>query len=305
MSIVTITLNPCIDKTVSVPQILPDCKLTCRNIGAYPGGGGLNVARVITRFGIDVRAYWSCGGENGRQLTQLLNAEEVQHTPIPIADSVRENLIVQEESSGNLFRFGMPGPLLSDAERDRWIQQVRQIPSSTQYVVFSGSLPQGTPPEWYRELLRVVPDKVRVVVDTKMAALRYALDVGVYLIKPNVREMEELVGRELCDDAAIEGAVRGVIDRGGAEVVVLSQGRAGVLFATADRLERISALSVRLRSKVGAGDAVVGGLLAALCQGKLLPAAVKFGVAAGAAAVMTEGTELCRKEDVERLFSKM
>lgn len=305
MDIVTITLNPCIDKTVSVPQIIPDCKLTCANVGAYPGGGGINVARVISRMGTDVRAYWSCGGENGRRLEEFLNNEKVQHEPIPIKQAVRENLIVREDSSGNLFRFGMPGPLLCDVEHQYWMEKVRQIPSSTSYVVFSGSLPEGTPPEWYGELLKAVPRGVRVVVDTKMDALRHALKVGVYLIKPNVREMEELVGRELADDAAIEQAAREIIDRRGAEVVILSLGRAGILLATADGLERISAPSVHLRSKVGAGDAVVGGLLAALSQGKALLEAARFGVAVGAAAVMTEGTELCRREDAERLFQGM
>ncbi|WOX05618.1 1-phosphofructokinase family hexose kinase [Microbulbifer pacificus] len=305
MTIVTITLNPCIDKTVSVAQILPNCKLTCSDIGAYPGGGGLNVARVITRLGIDVSAYWTCGGENGRRLGQFLDNEKVRHLPIPIAESVRENLIVQEASSGNLFRFGMPGPLLSATERAQWLAQVRQIPPATQYVVFSGSLPEGIAPEWYSELLRMVPAGIRVVVDTKMAALRHALDVGVYLIKPNVRELEELVGRELTDDAAIEQAVREIIDRRGAEVVILSLGRAGVMLATRDGLERISAPSVHLRSKVGAGDAVVGGLLSALSRGMTLLEAAKFGVAAGAAAVMTEGTELCRSEDAELLFRSM
>lgn len=305
MNIVTVTLNPCIDKTVSVAQVLPDCKLCCRNVRAYPGGGGINVARVVSRLGVPVRAYWSCGGENGRRLGKFLDDEKVPHEPIAIEESTRENLIVREESSGNLFRFGMPGPLLSEAERQRWIQQVRQIPSSVGYVVVSGSLPEGTPPEWYGELLRGIPDGIRIIVDTKQEALRYALEVGVYLIKPNVREMEQLVGRELPDETAIELAVREIIDRGGAEVVILSLGRAGVLLATADRLERIPAPSVRLQSKVGAGDAVVGGLVAALSKGKALPEAARFGVAAGAAAVITEGTELCRKEDAEQLFNSM
>ncbi|WP_295797462.1 PfkB family carbohydrate kinase [uncultured Microbulbifer sp.] len=237
--------------------------------------------------------------------SQFLDNERVRHQPIAIEEPVRENLIVRETASGNLFRFGMPGPLLQEIERQQWIQQVRQIPSSAGYVIFSGSLPAGIPPEWYGDLLHAVPEGVRIVVDTKQAALRHALDFGVYLIKPNVREMEELVGRELCDDSAIEQAAREIIDRGGAEVVILSLGRAGVLLATCDTLQRIPAPSVRLRSKVGAGDAVVGGLVAALARGEALPDAVRFGVAAGAAAVMTEGTELCRKEDAEQLFRNM
>ena len=305
MTIATVTLNPCIDKTVSVEQMLPDCKLACTNIHAYPGGGGINVARVIRRLGAPVCAYWSCGGENGYRLAQFLEQEQVPHQPIPIEDCVRENLIVREETSGNLFRFGMPGPLLRTGEREQWRQCITQLPSSVDYLVFSGSLPAGTPPEWYRELLCAVPDGIPVIVDTKQEALRQALEVGVYLIKPNVHEMEELVGRTLSDNCAMEQAAREIIDRGGAEVVILSLGRAGVLLASKDGTERIPAPSVHLRSKVGAGDAVVGGLLTALSQGKSLADAARFGVAAGAAAVMTEGTELCRKEDAEQLFKDM
>ncbi|WP_078084369.1 1-phosphofructokinase family hexose kinase [Microbulbifer mangrovi] len=305
MTIVTVTLNPCIDRTVSVEQILPECKLACSNVHDYPGGGGINVARVASRLGSKVCAYWSCGGENGQRLGQFLDAEGVQHQPIGINGATRENLIVREESSGNLFRFGMPGPLLQDEERQQWLQRIREIPPSVQYVVFSGSLPEGAPVDWFSDLLKAVPDGARLIVDTKKAALHQALEVGVYLIKPNVREMEELVGRTLPDDAAIEHAAREIIDQGGAEVVILSQGRAGVMLASADRMERISAPSVRLRSKVGAGDAVVGGLVSALCEGETLSEATRFGVAAGAAAVMTEGTELCQKSDTERLFSAM
>lgn len=305
MAIVTVTLNPCIDKTVSVEQIIPDCKLSCSDIGTYPGGGGINVARVISRLGRAVCAYWSCGGENGQRLRQFLDAEHVQYETVPIVESVRENLIVREESSGNLFRFGMPGPLLRDVEQQRWIQKVRQIPSSADYVIFSGSLPEGTPPEWYGDLLRDVPKGLRIIVDTKKEALRHALQVGVYLIKPNVRELEELVGRELTDEATIGRAAREIIGHRGAEVVIVSLGRAGVLLVTGDILQRIAAPSVRLQSKVGAGDAVVGGLVAGLSQGMALPEATRYGVAAGAAAVMTEGTELCQREVAEQLFKTM
>lgn len=305
MSIVTVTLNPCIDKTVSVEQVLPDCKLACTLLQEYPGGGGINVARVLGRLGIPVNAYWSCGGEVGQRLQKFLDEENVRHTPIPIRESVRENLIVRESCSGSLFRFGMPGPELRDVESQQWLQQVREIPSTVEYLVVSGSLPGGASLEWYGDLLREVPDGIRVVVDTKQAALQEALRVGVYLIKPNVRELQELVGRELPNDAAIEQAAQDIVAQRGAEVVLVSLGRAGVLLATKEMIQRIHAPSVPLRSKVGAGDAVVGGLVAGLSQGRSLLEATRFGVAAGAAAVMTEGTELCRTADVEQLFQSL
>lgn len=301
MTVVTVTLNPCIDKTVSVERVVPDRKLSGFAVGTYPGGGGINVARVVCRLGPAVRAHWSCGGDTGRRLAQLLDEESVPHEPVPIEDSVRENVIIHDDSTGEQYRVGMPGPTLRDEERRRWVEQIRRIPSTVRYVVFSGSSPEGASPEWCEELVRAVPDDIRVVVDTKKEALRRALEVGIHLIKPNVHELEELVRREMSDDAAIEQAAREIVARGGAEVVIVSLGRGGALLATRDGLERLSAPSVPLRSKVGAGDSMVGGVVAGLARGKPLPEAVRLGVAAGAAAVMTEGTELCRKEDAERL----
>lgn len=129
--------------------------------------------------------------------------------------------------------------------------------------------------------------------------------MGVYLIKPNVHELEELVGRELSDDAAPAQAAREIVGRGGAEVVVVSLGRGGALLVAEDEVGRFSAPSIPLRSKVGAGDSMIGGVVAALAQNRPLPEAVRSGVAAGAAAVMTEGTELCRREDAERLYESV
>lgn len=301
MTVVTVTLNPCIDKTFSVERVVPDRKLAAENVREYPGGGGINVARVITRLGGDARALWSCGGDTGRRLARLLDAENVPHEPIPIEGEVRENLIATDASSGEQYRFGMPGPLLTDGERAHWVECLQQLPSSARYVVFSGSLPGGMPAEWYGDLLRAVPSGTRVVVDTKRDALRRALQAGVYLIKPNARELGEATGRELSDDEQIERAAREIVERGGAEVVIVSLGRGGALLVTADGIERFSAPSVPVRSKVGAGDSLVGGLVTALDQGRRLEEAASLGVAAGAAAFMTEGTELCRREDTERL----
>lgn len=302
MAVVTVTLNPCIDKTFSVPRVVPERKLLGRDVREYPGGGGINVARVVTRLGGDARALWSRGGATGDLLGRLLDAEDVPHTPIPIQGSVRENLIVTDASTGEQYRFGMPGPSLSEEERARWLDRMRAVPPSVGYVVVSGSLPGATSADFFVELLRAAPRGARLVVDTKREVLRRALDVGVYLVKPNRGELEEVAGRELVDDQQLEQAASEIVARGGAEVVLVSLGRGGALLATAGGVERIHAPSVPARSKVGAGDSTVGGLVTALERGLPLAEAARFGVAAGSAAVMNEGTELCRREDVERLF---
>jgi 6-phosphofructokinase 2 len=305
MSIVTVTLNPCIDKTLSVKRVVADHKLAGQDVHEYPGGGGINVARVITRLGGHALALWTRGGDLGTRLARLLDAERVSHRPVPIEGEIRENVIVLDRSTGEQYRFGMPGPRLSDAERLRWVETLRGLPVSTGYVVLSGGLPDAVPGQWYGDLVRALPKGARVIVDSKQEALRRALDVGVYLIKPNLREFEELVGRQMSRDEEIERAAREIIERRGAEVVLVSLGRGGAILVTGRGMDHFITPPVPVRSKVGAGDSMVGGLTAALAENRPLEEAVRFGVAAGAAAVMNEGTELCRLEDAEHLYQSV
>jgi 6-phosphofructokinase 2 len=305
MTVATITLNPCIDKTFGVERVVPDRKLHAHDIARYPGGGGINVARVITRLGGDALALWTCGGRSGDALQELLDAERVANEPVRIRDETRENVIVRDDSSGEQYRFGMPGPDLSAQERDDWANHVREWPEPPRFIVFSGSLPPGAPIDWYHDLLRSVPAESRIVVDTKREALARALDAGVYLAKPNIHELEEVVGRELQGDEEIIEAARQLIRRNRVEVLLISLGRAGAIVVTADEADRLRAPAVKIRSKVGAGDSMVGGLLFALEEGHSLESAARMAVAAGAAAVMTEGTDLCHREDVERLYERM
>ncbi len=237
----------------------------------------------------------------GSRLGRLLDAEQLSHLPIPIEGEVRQNVIVTDRSTGEQYRFGMPGPRLSEAERVRWIETLRGLPESVEYVVVSGSLPDAAPVDWFGELLRALPRGAKIIVDTKQEALRRALEVGVYLVKPNLRELEEVVGREMLHDEEIERAAREIIERGGAEVVLVSLGRGGVILVTAQETDHFASPPVPVRSKVGAGDSMVGALTAALAERRPLAEAARFGVAAGAAAVMNDGTELCHREDTERL----
>lgn len=305
MSVVTITPNPCIDKTFSVERIVPDRKLVARDVHAYPGGGGVNVARVVHRLGGDARALWTCGGSTGELLGRLLDAEGVAHAPLRIRQSVRENLIALDVSTCQQYRFGMPGPVLTADERGAWIEHARAHVSGPGFTVLSGSISRGVPRGWYRELVASAGRSRQVIVDTKQDALAEALEVGVYLIKPNLHELEEIVGRALEEDDEIERAAREIVERGAAEVVLVSLGRGGALLVTSGRAQRFFAPAVPLRSKVGAGDSLVGGLVLGLSQGLSLSQSARLGVAAGAAAVMTEGTELCRREDTERLVSRV
>lgn len=303
--IVTLTLNPAVDKNSEVQQVLAERKLRCEEPEYQPGGGGLNVARAIAELGGDVAAYWTCGGVIGQLLRQLLDDEQVAHTPIEIEAQSRENLIVYERSSGLQYRFGMPGARLKPDEIEACIDMLRAIEPPPDYLVLSGSLPPSVDDALYAKVADAMPSPCRVVLDTSGTPLQRGLDAPVYLIKPNMRELGQLAGREVEDDSQIHSVARSLIDQAKVEVVVTSLGSGGAVLTTADEHRHVRAPTVSIRSKVGAGDSMVAGMVFALSQGKPLADALRFGVAAGSAAVMTGGTELCRREDVERIFREM
>ena len=287
-------------------RVEPDRKLRCDEPQREPGGGGLNVARAITRLGGAALALWAKGGATGELLHELLDGEGVPHDPVRIDGLVRENFAVFERSSGRQFRFGTPGPALPATGLNAMIDRLKQIAPLPMLVVGSGSLAPGADERFYADLAEVVGGGARFILDTQGGPLRLALETRrVYLIKPNLRELGMLVGRELQDDADVARAARTIVDEGKCQVLVVSLGAAGALVVTGDATDRIVAPTVPVRSRIGAGDSTVAGIALALTRAEPIARATRFGVAAGAAAVMTPGTELCRRDDVERLFSGM
>lgn len=305
-SIVTLTLNPAIDKSAHVEQVVPDDKLRCDKPTRDPGGGGINVARVVNRLGGASRALYTSGGLTGKMMEGLLDEEGITHTPLPIDDWTRENLIVSETNTDRQYRFGMPGPELTEAELESCLETVRALDPAPEYLVASGSLPPGLSNDAYAAVAEVARTLgARPILDTSGAALREAVDAGWFLLKPNLRELGQLTDTSPETQTDRIAAARQFIDRGWCKVVVLSMGASGALLVTPDRTEHVHSPAVPIQSRVGAGDSMVGGLTLALARGKDLRTAVRFGVAAGAAAVMTPGTNLCTRSDTEYLFGEM
>lgn len=303
--IVTLTLNPALDKNCAVDQVVAERKLRCDVPYYHPGGGGLNVARAIAELGGQANAYWTCGGAVGQLLSQMLDHETVEHYPLNIAAMTRENLIVYERSSERQYRFGMPGAKLTDEELEKCIERLAAIDPAPEYLVLSGSLPPGVGEETYARVASRMSSTCCVVVDTSGPALKRGLETPLYLIKPNMRELGQLAGRAIERDAEIRDVALSLIDAGKVQIVVTSLGSGGAMVTTTEEHEHIRAPTVRIRSKVGAGDSMLAGIVFALSQGKSAANAARFGVAAGSAAVMTEGTELCHRADVERLYGEM
>lgn len=303
--ILTVTFNPCIDKSTTVPALAPEKKLRCAQPVFEPGGGGLNVARAIKKLGGDATALYTSGGHSGRFLQSLVAAEGIRAEIVEIKNPTRENLIVLESSSNQQYRFGMPGPEISNAEGQQILEAIRKNADAA-YVVVSGSLTAGVPETVFTEIAAITKKNgTRLVVDTSGPALEHAARAGVFLLKPNLGELSTLAGKEHIEEDDVDDVARSIIARGHCEVVVVSMGAGGAQMITATEVFRAVPPVVRRRSTVGAGDSMVAGLILCLSRGGSLKEALTYGVASGTAATMNPGTELCKKEDVEKLLSVM
>ncbi len=305
--ILTLTLNPALDLSTSVEEFRSQDKLRCDSPVAEPGGGGINVARAIRGLGGAATAIHTSGGDTGRRLASLLGREGVASRAIQIEENTRESLAVAERATGTLLRFVLPGPELSQAELDRCLSTVLELSHEGTMVVASGSLPPGVPDDFYGRLAGVLRSEgSSLLVDTSGRALPGALEHGVYLVKPDFRELKELAGSELADAEERVQIAAGLVADGSAEVVVATLGAEGALVVTADRRELIRAPRIdTMASAVGAGDSFMAALVLSLARGEDVVDAARLGVAAAAAALLTPGSELCRREDVERLLAEI
>lgn len=300
--IVTLTMNPALDITTDIGRVAPTDKMRCGPPRYDPGGGGINVARIATALGVSASAVFPAGGPTGGMVTDLVANSGVDVRRIPIAGSTRESFTVNEHSTGQQYRFVLPGQALSFAEQACCLDETRKAIGSAHFVVASGSLPPGVPPDFYQRVSEMCRARsVRFVLDTSGAGLSH-IEAGVFLLKVSLRELTELVGRELPDDAAQTRAAGVLISGGRARMVIVSKGSAGALLVTESTSQSFSAIAVRGGSGVGAGDAMVAATVVGLTRGWPIDKSVRLGVAAGAAMLLTPGTAVCTRHDVERFF---
>ena len=295
-------MNPAIDVSTSVGKIAPFTKLRCAPARQDPGGGGINVARVVRRLGGDAAAIYTAGGATGQLLRRLMDREGVQSLAIPTSEETREDFTVFEETTKQQYRFVLPGAPLSEQEWQECLRVLACTEPRPKFVVASGSLPPGVPEDFFGRVARVAKEmSAKVVVDTSGPPLKAALKEGVYLIKPNLREFQELTGTRSADDVELVEAGRSLIDQGLVEFIALTLGPHGALFIARDQALRADGLPIKPASVVGAGDSFVGAMVWSLAHDNGLDAALRYGVAAGSAALLNPGTELCQSEDVRRL----
>ena len=302
-SIATLTMNPTIDVAYEVGHVIPTHKMRTEQENYDPGGGGINVARVFVRLGGMARCYYLSGGATGVALDSLLDLHQLVRTRIAIAGHTRISTSVLEVESGKEYRFVPSGPTLAPQEWQACLDRIAE--AECDYLVISGSLPKGVPDDFYaRVAANVRPRGIRIVLDTSGPALREGLAGGdIFLAKPSLGELRQLAGYELDSAEAIAEAAAEIVRQGQAEYVAVTMGRDGALLAHQRGMIRLPAIVVEAKSAVGAGDSFLAAMGFAFASGWEANDSFRFGIAAGAAAVLTHGTGLSQPADIQRLYA--
>ncbi|MGL2962528.1 1-phosphofructokinase family hexose kinase [Flavobacterium sp. RSB2_4_14] len=303
-SIVTLTINPSLDKSTHFPLLVSEQKIRCEKPRYDAGGGGINVSKAISKLGGKSTCVFTSGGSPGELLEELINKEGIESIVIKTKNWTRENFIAFENSTKSQYRFGFPGNEILEDEAVKILEVISNL--HAEYLVISGSLNEGLPTDFYQKIAKTAKaSNIKVIVDTSGEPLQKILETGVYLIKPNIGELAKLIGVERLTLPEVEKAAQTLIEKGSAEIVVVSLGAEGAILVSKDITEFVAAPKAEKKSTVGAGDSMVGGMVWALSQNKTLKEVIQMGVCCGTAATMNEGTQLFKVEDVMRLFEEM
>jgi 6-phosphofructokinase 2 len=301
--IVTLTLNPAIDISSEADVVRHTRKTRTYNEAIEPGGGGINVARVLRRLDADVCALFLGGGMTGQVLDDLMSRADIDRRMIEIGDDSRISLTVVVSSTGHEFRFVPEGPAVTVQEAAHVLEVAASIPCD--YFVASGSLPPGISEDFYAALCtRVRAHGARFVLDTSGAPLKAALDAGgVFLVKPSRGEFEDFAGGSLTREELALEAER-LTAAGKAENVAITLGRDGAVLANREGSTFNPAIPVEACSAVGAGDSFLAGMVYGFALGLPAGQAFRVGLAGGAAAVLSCGSDLGKPEDLKRLVGE-
>ena len=303
--IATITLNPSLDVTITVHGLALDDTNRWTNLRLYAGGKGVDVSRAIHEMGGRTIAFGFIGGPAGRQVEILLDEEGVPYMFTPIKRETRTNFIITDTKASTQTRIDAPGPRTSKREFERFHRRMTEIHPKPSLVVAGGSVPPSLPVDIYCDIIMEAAEfEVRTILDSEGQWLKDGIKAKPYLIKPNVREAEMLLKRELPTEELIIEAALELLETD-VEIIVVSAGKDGLVAATKEKIVKAVPPEVRVRSTVGAGDGAVAGLALKLVHNEPLIEACRLAVAMGTAAVLTPGTELGHRADVERLLPRV
>lgn len=303
--IVTVTLNPSLDRTLTVPHISFDETIRATASRLDWGGKGFNVSRALKALGTNSQVLGLAGGTTGQALERGLNDMGIVTDLLPIAGETRTNIVVTEADTGQYLKVNEAGPTVEAAELATFLDRVRKRIHPGDVWALSGSLPPGVPLDFYVQLVTLIQTgKALALLDTSGEPLRLACAAAPFLVKPNVVEAKEMTGCTIASDAdALHAA--GFFLQQGVELVALSLGADGLLLASQQQAIRARPPHVQARNPVGAGDALLAGIAWALERKLALEDMARWGVAAGTAAAMRKGVGVGTHAEVEALYTQV
>jgi 1-phosphofructokinase len=297
--IATVTLNPAIDRTVSIPNFQAGKVNRVRHIQSDPGGKGVNVAWFLVDYGFQTAVTGFLGEDNSLLFERLFTQKQIEDRFVRIAGSTRIGIKIIDPENQETTDINFPGQAPTEADVQRLFQIVEDLTVDCAWFVLAGSLPAGVSPDIYSELVSLIKSKGRAVaLDTSGEALRRALAAGPTLIKPNIDELQELVGYQLTTHVYLIQAARQWLDQG-IQTVVVSMGAEGAIFVEADEAILAQPPQVTVKSTVGAGDAMVSGTVAAKTGNTSLADCARLGTAFSLSAVTNVGAGLPSLEAIE------
>lgn len=306
-AILTLTMNPSLDIATSIARVEDTIKLRCTQEQVHPGGGGINVSRIIHNLGGNSCAMFPCGGYTGNQLQLLLQQEGLTSHALLIDSDTRQSFSVHETSSGKDYRFLLPGHTLNESTAEDCLKHIASLNPKPRYLVASGSLPPGIGDNFYVRVLKITQSiGCHFVLDTSGTALNHALRAGgIYLFKPSLQELEEFTGQTLSRESSQLAAANMIIQAGQSKIVVLSRGADGALLVSAEGAFKVASIPVTPLSTVGAGDSVVGGMVWALERGLSIEQALRYGIACATATIINPHGEMGRAADIESMLNQV
>lgn len=306
MKVVTLTINPALDKSATVEKMTPFDKLECHNITYHSGGGGINISRVLHRLGIESHCIFPYGGKTGEHLIDLLEEDHVKIFTLPISIWTRENFAVFNTATNLQYRFGMPTESFIEKEMEPLEMLINEQVKDNDIFVISGSLPKGLPINYYSKIISQLKAKeVKVIVDTSGAVFNEVLQNELFLIKPNQKELVRLAGKESLSKKEREAFALKMVSDKIAQYVVVSLGKDGAFIAHKNGIEYVKAPKISVKSTIGAGDSMLAGLIYSIVKEETPKNMLRWGVACGVAATVSEGSDLAHKKNIDMMLNQI
>ncbi|MCD5390266.1 1-phosphofructokinase [candidate division NPL-UPA2 bacterium] len=303
--IATVTLNPTLDRILTVERLSVGSTLPVSDTRQVAGGKGINVARVIKVLGGEVIATGFLGGPTGELMEKKLREEGLRVGFVKIKGNTRSNLTILDPASKTQTHLLEPGPKVDKRELGEFRKKFKRIMARSRFLALSGSLPPGVRQNFYAQLIRLAKQEgVRTVLDSRGEALREGLKASPFMVKPNRRELEEIAGEKLRRRKDMIKVVRSILDKG-IKIVALSLGRQGAIVASHESIWSVSPLKIKVVNSVGSGDALVAGLIYSLTKGAGMEETIRLGMACATANALISGAGFCRKEAIEDFYPRI